>query len=240
MCEMQPAVDYTIVDQQRMTRARKYFRWQRDLVVKEIGRRVVEVGCGLGNFTQFLLDREQVIALDVEQKCIDRVLERFPGGDNLRALVLDASDRRFRELKSFLPDSCVCLNVLEHIENDRLALENMAAILPRGGRIVLVVPAHPALYGPIDRNLGHFRRYSKSSFRALSAKVGLTVRKLHYTNFVGFFGWWANARVFRKEAQSIAQISFFDDWIVPVMSRLEQRVHPPLGQSLFAVLERTS
>lgn len=238
MCELKPAVDYTLADQRRMTRARRYFRWQGDLALRELGRRVVEVGCGMGNFTQLLLERDQVIALDVEQRCIDQVLKRFPARDNLRALVLDASAPRFRDLRAFCPDSCVCLNVLEHVRNDRLALENMASILPPGGRIVLIVPAHPALYGPIDRNLGHFRRYTKASLQTVCSDIGLVARKVHYMNFVGFFGWWANAHLLKRDAQSAAQIAFFDDWIVPAMSSIENAIHPPFGQSLFAVLEK--
>ncbi len=233
-----PSAEYTLADQERMARARRYFEWQNRLVAKELGERVVEVGCGLGNFTGLLLDRAQVIAIDAEPACIDRVLERYRFHNNLQVFVMDATEARFRELVRFAPDSCVCLNVLEHIEDDRLAIENMAAVLPPGGRIVLIVPAHQALYGPIDRNLGHFRRYDKSTVRALSNGAGLVVRKLHYMNLAGFFGWWANARLFKKNAQSGAQISLFDNWIVPLMSKAEGAVHPPVGQSLFAVLAR--
>jgi ubiquinone/menaquinone biosynthesis C-methylase UbiE len=236
-----PPIAYTLSDQKRLTRAKRYFQWQRDLVLKEVGQHVVEVGCGLGNFTEFLLKRPQaatVIALDVEQGCVDTLLERFRDSPGLRALTMDVTSCQFRELARFSPDSCVCLNVLEHVEDDRLAMENMAAVLPRGGRIVLIVPAYQGLYGPIDRNLGHLRRYSKASLRALATEASLTVLKLHYMNMVGALGWWINAHVLKRQAQSERQIAFFDDWFVPPMRRLEAAVHPPCGQSLFAVLER--
>jgi SAM-dependent methyltransferase len=219
-----------------MSRARNYFDWQRRLVVRELGRRVVEVGCGVGNFTRFLLDRELVIALDSERECVDRVRARFPDQPNLETFALNGTDPEFRALRRFAPDSCVCLNVLEHVEDDGAMLANMAAVLPAGGKAVFIVPAHPALYGPIDRHLAHFRRYTRGLLRERAGETGWAVEKIHYMNLAGFFGWWANARIFGREEQSDAQIALFDNWIVPVMRPLESLVPPPIGQSLFAVL----
>jgi 2-polyprenyl-3-methyl-5-hydroxy-6-metoxy-1,4-benzoquinol methylase len=54
----------------------------------------------------------------------------------------------FADLQSFKADSCVCLNVLEHIEHDRDALRRMAGVLAPGGVVILLVPASPRLYGP--------------------------------------------------------------------------------------------
>src|SRR5262249_37810364 len=142
----------------------------------------------------------------------------------------------FRQLARYRPDSCVCLNVLEHIEDDAAALESMASVLVPGGAIVLLIPAFQSLYGPIDRNLGHYRRYNRCDVVRLACRTGLRVRKLHYSNFVGFFGWWANAHVLRREAQSEGQIEIFDRYLVPVLSGIERLVRPPFGQSLLAVL----
>lgn len=231
---------YTVADQERMTRAKNYFAWQSRLVTRELGQRVVEVGCGLGNFTQMLLDREAVIALDIAVDCIERLKRRYPHQPNLHAFALDANSSAFGDLARFRPDSCVCLNVLEHIENDREAVRRMSSILVPGGVIVLLIPAFSALYGPIDQNLGHYRRYSRGSVTELAKAAGLRIRKSHYVNLAGFFGWWVNARITRLEAQSDRQIEIFDRYVVPVMSRIERVVHPPFGQSLFVVLEKPS
>ncbi len=229
---------YTVEDQERMTRARNYFAWQGRLVRREVGQRVVEVGCGVGNFTAMLLDREAVVALDPEPECIERLQERFRRRKNLLAMAGEAGDAAFCDLARFRPDSCVCLNVLEHIEDDRQALYAMTSILPHGGVIVLLVPAFQALYGPIDRNLGHCRRYSRDSIAGLASTAGLEIKKIHYMNSLGFFGWWANAHIFKRQAQSEKQIEFFDLYLVPWMSRLERLAQPPFGQSLFVVLRK--
>ena len=163
---------------------------------------------------------------------------RYPNQPNLHALQCDAGAPAFSELARLQPDSCVCLNVLEHIEDDAAALRRFASILVPRGAIMLLVPAFPALFGPIDQNLGHYRRYTRASIARLTRAAGLELKKVRYMNTAGFFGWWVNARILRREAQSEKQIQVFDRYVVPVMSRLEELLPPPFGQSLFAVLKK--
>ena len=230
--------NYALEDQERMAKAKNYFAWQGRLVTRELGRRVLEVGCGIGNFTGTLLDRDVVIALDIDPHCTERLRERYPNRKNLHVVTCDAGTYAFSELAGFHPDSCVCLNVMEHIENDRAAIAGMASVLVPGGVIVLLLPAFPSLFGPIDKNLGHCRRYTRRSIGGLAAAAGLCIKKAHYMNVCGFFGWWANSHIFRREAQSDTQIEFFDRYVVPLQSRVENVTVPPFGQSLFVVLEK--
>ncbi len=224
-----------------MSRAKNYFLNGRAAsFLPELGQRVIEIGCGIGNFTEKLLTRETVVAVDIEAGCIERLQERYPNQTNLHAFVREAG-AGLDDLKTLRADSIVCLNVLEHIGDDVTTLRNMASIITPGGVIVLIVPAFQSLLGPIDRNLGHHRRYSRQSITRMAADAGLRIRKMHYINFPGFFGWWINAHILRREAQSASQIlEVFDRLIVPVTSRLEAVVPPPFGQSLFCVLERTN
>ena len=228
---------YRIEDQQRMTAAKNSFAWQSRLAARELGSRVLELGCGIGNFTEQLLGREAVIAVDVDADCIDCLRQRFGQRANLLPEVCDIGSDDLLKLARYRPDSCVALNVLEHVEDDRRVLNMLASILPRGGTIVLLLPAFSALYGPIDAKLGHFRRYSRGQVREIADAAPLKVRTLRYLNSVGFFGWWINAHVLRREAQSEAQIATFDRFVVPWMSRMEDKIRLPIGQSLLAVLE---
>jgi SAM-dependent methyltransferase len=234
----QPSTGFTLEDQRQMTRAKNYFAWQSRLVLREVGQRVVEVGCGIGNLTGLLLDRELVVALDPEAACVDRLRERYGPRENLQALVCDTEGPEFLELARLRPDSCVCVNVLEHIERDDAALRAMASILAPGGVIVLLVPAFEALYGPIDRNLGHYRRYRRGGLARMAEQAGLHVRKAHYVNSIGLAGWWVNAHVLKREAQSDAQIAVFDRLVAPLLERVEAAIPPPFGQSLLAVFRK--
>ena len=123
-----------------MTRAKNYFAWQSRLVVRELGQRVVEVGCGIGNFTGLLLDRELVVALDREEACVESLRERFPRRGNLHVLTCEVGSGAFRELARYRPDSVVCVNVLEHIEDDLGALRAMVEILAPGGPLDRPIP----------------------------------------------------------------------------------------------------
>jgi ubiquinone/menaquinone biosynthesis C-methylase UbiE len=236
--EVSTTSDYTVRDQQRMSRAVNYFAWQAKLAMAPLGQRVVEVGCGIGNFTRMIADRERVIGLDIEPACIAEHRKRFASQPNVSSMVMDALAPEFDSLRQERPDSVVCLNVLEHIEDDLGTLRAFAGILPVGGRAVLIVPAFMALYGPIDKHLGHYRRYTRNSFRQVAEQAGFRASQVRYMNTAGFFGWWVNAKVLRREEQSEGQIDLFDKGIVPVMEKLEGWIHPPFGQSIFAVLEK--
>ena len=237
--EMIVSPDYTVRDQERMDHAKRYFEWQFAMAEEHLGRRVLEVGCGLGNFTQHLVSRDCVVGVDVEPLCIENHQKRFAGRPNVTSVCMDVLSRDFPGLKRYEPTSIACLNVLEHVKDDELALAHMSAVLPRGGTAVLIVPAFRSLYGPIDELLGHYRRYSKRSMAQVATKAGFEPRVLRYINSVGFFGWWFNARILKRTEQSTAQIKFFDSMIVPVLSRVERNIEPPVGQSVFTVLVKS-
>jgi 2-polyprenyl-3-methyl-5-hydroxy-6-metoxy-1,4-benzoquinol methylase len=230
--------DYTVRDQQRMKKATRYFEWQFRLAEAQLGRRVLEIGCGLGNFTRHLLNRELVLGVDVEEECIAQRSSDFADYPNLVSMCLDVQDPAFLRLREYAPDSVACLNVLEHVKDHVLALTHMHAVLSPGGKAVLIVPAFESLYGPIDERLGHFRRYSKQSMARAAAEAGFRIKTLRYMNAVGFFGWWVNAHLLKKTEQSEGQIALFDSMVVPVMSKLEGWMEPPVGQSILAVLEK--
>jgi ubiquinone/menaquinone biosynthesis C-methylase UbiE len=235
---MEVSAEYTIRDQERMQRASRYFTWQASLATRHLGRRVLEVGCGMGNFTSHLLARDAVVGLDVVDECLAQHRQRFAGHAGIESLQLDILDPRVLNLQTRRFDSIACLNVLEHISDDAQALRHMHALLPRGGRAVFIVPAFPSLYGPIDTNLGHYRRYSKASWKRLTDAIGFRQVITRYMNVVGFFGWWFNAKILKKQEQSETQIAVFDSVLVPIFSRAEGLLEPPFGQSIFAVLER--
>ena len=229
---------YTLLDQQLMGQAVRYFAWQARTAKAYLGRRVIETGCGVGNFTRYLTDRDLVFSMDVVEECVERNRAHFASHPHMQFRWLDVQDPAFLDLKSLRADTIVCLNVLEHVRDDRLALKHMHHVLAPGGRAIFLLPAFEALYGPIDTNLGHFRRYTKSMWRNLAQDTGFRVTQLRYFNFAGFFGWWFNAHVLRRQAQSAGQIKLFDSLIVPVQSALESALPPPVGQSIFSVLER--
>lgn len=236
--ETRLSFSYLLGDLARMARARNYLAWQYKLVSPYLGGRLVEVGCGTGNLTGYLMRHGEVIAVDIQPECVRRVRARFRGSANLRVELCGPPDEAFLELQNARPDACVCLNVLEHVERDVNALAAMGAILPPGGAVIVLVPAFEALYGPIDFQLGHYRRYTRRSLAAAAEAAGLEVTSARYVNLPGFFAWWLNAKIFRRSAQSEFQIAVFDRFLAPLAARMERILPPPFGQSLLAILQK--
>lgn len=128
------------------------------------------------------------------------------------------------------------LNVLEHLADDRAAAAKAYEELAPGGRLILFVPAFPALTGSIDRRLGHFRRYTKAAARSVLEGAGFRVAIMRYYNLAGFFGWLWRFRVMRRDQQAAAHVKVFDRWVLPIQAAVESKLPwLPLGQSLFAV-----
>lgn len=211
------------------------FQWLTRIALREVGQRVIEAGCDLGSWTRLLLNREQVVALDPHPTRVAGLLARYADYRNLDALTMELSAPRFRELARFRPDSVLCVDALAQVDDDQRALFNFTTVLPRGGRVVLLVPACPSLFGSLDVALGHQRRYSKESLRTVAESVGLRVKELRYVNVAGFFGWWFDNRIL--EAAEVATPTAFRERVVPYLERIERFIAPPFGQSLFAVLE---
>src|SRR5690606_770566 len=107
---------------------------------------------GHGLYTGLLLERGEVLAADIDRACLDHVTERYANHPRLTTTLIDLNDRStIAACGSFRPDTIVCVNVLEHIEHDERALAELLAITSTGGRLVLIVPAHPRLFGRMDQ-----------------------------------------------------------------------------------------
>ncbi len=209
-----------------------------ELAIAELGQRVIEVGCGAGQFTRRLLNREQVVALDPAREQVARVLTELGDHANLEAYSMDIAGPRFRELARFRPDSVLCLHSLERIADDHLALFNMLSVLGPGGRIVLLAHACPALFSPLDFALGHYRRYTADGLRVTAEAVGLRVVRLDYVNPAGMASWWWRSKILGRIDGGPSAETGVDRWIQPIARRLERWVKLPAGSTLFAILER--
>jgi SAM-dependent methyltransferase len=223
-------------DLQQMADATNYLAWQFAMVQPHIGKRVLEVGAGIGTFTRRMAAvAEQVTALEPNQYCFDRLTRETSTLPNVSRHELPVEDFHSTVATGRTFDTIVCMNVLEHIRDDAAVLREFRSLIAPDGRLVLLIPAIPAAFGEIDRRLGHYRRYTKRSVRRLFGETGWRTVELRYFNVIGLLGWIWNTKVLMKHEQSDRQIQLFDRAIVPVMSRLESLLPLPVGQSLLAV-----
>jgi SAM-dependent methyltransferase len=219
-----------------MAGARAYNAWLLDRARPYLGRRVLDVGAGLGTVTEMLAQgRELVVALEPDPEFVQLLRERFAAVDNVRVVDADVTALGGDSLPGDF-DSAVCLNVLEHLPDDVGVLRTLRQQVRPGGRLLLLVPAHPFLFGSLDRALGHERRYSERSLRALLEQAGLAVETLRHVNAVGAIGWLVSARVLKREQIPAASLRVYD-LLVPLLRGLD-RIELPIGLSLWAVTRR--
>ena len=228
---------YAAVDLETMSEARNYQAHVFGLVRPYIGSRVLEVGCGIGTMTSQLLEHaERVVCIEPNLNCAARAREALAGNDRVTIRVCHLEECHRGELQEPRFDTVVCVNVLEHIEDDVRALTLFReAVAPPGGQVVIFVPAVQRLYGPHDAALGHHRRYSKRTLRAAFTAAGLGVVSMRYTNPIGLLGWMYNLYVSGNTEHTTGQVRLFDRFVAPWALPIERLVPPPIGLSLFAV-----
>ena len=222
----------------RMARLEPYNRWLVSRFEHAIGRRVLEIGAGFGNITRHLKGREFIVASDLDPVALEHLKGVFRDDPSVRIasyrFPLDGSARE--EVRALGVDTIVCLNVLEHIEDDRTTLANLKEALSPGGRLVLLVPAFARLFGTLDEHLHHFRRYEKAELEQKIRGAGFELEDLRFVNRPGIFGWWLNGRVLRRRVLPRGQLMAFK-FLMPLLKREE--VEPPSsGLSLLAIARK--
>jgi SAM-dependent methyltransferase len=213
--------------------ADNYNRWIYAQIAPYLGKRILDVGCSIGNITQYYVDRELVVGVDVIDEQLTYARQRFAGMP-YEAHHIDVSSPALLQFRDRQLDTAVCLNVLEHVEDDVHALRNMRDTLVPGGRICLLTPVNKWLYGPMDAIDHHYRRYTRDELNAKLAEAGLAVDHQNYFNLLGIAAWWVQNRIIRRSMAAPSQYSLFD-LLVPILSRVEAVIPPPTGLSLVTI-----
>jgi SAM-dependent methyltransferase len=219
---------------------RPYLKWQVEPFLPHIGQRVLEVGCGVGSIVELLGNRQFICGIDVDAEVLAYAAARFPDRDRYDFRLLDFSQLSQPEITSLRDvrfNTIVSLNLLEHINDDVAALRAMGEIVQPGGHLVLLVPAHPSLYGDYDRLDGHFRRYTKETFMRVLRTAGLTHYSLRYFNALGALGWWAKYKLLRRSIHGSGDFRLMNA-AIPILRPLERILPPPFGLSVTAVVTK--
>jgi 2-polyprenyl-3-methyl-5-hydroxy-6-metoxy-1,4-benzoquinol methylase len=205
---------------QSMRRARGLNRWILEQFKPYIGSRVLEAGCGIGNFTELLLDRERLVCVDNDPLYVEMANWRLGHLENVVTLQRDlALPATYDELKPERLNTIVCLNVLEHIEPDEQVLRAFYDLLEPGGHGIILVPAHMSLYGPCDEALGHVRRYTQPELHTKMQAAGFEIVMMEEFNRMGVPGWALNKWLGRRDLQP-RQMRLFE-WLLPVAKGME-------------------
>jgi glycosyltransferase involved in cell wall biosynthesis/phospholipid N-methyltransferase len=220
----------------RLSRAERYNQWMLQQLTPWLGQRVLEIGSGIGSFTRYLVGRELLLATDLNPRYLRILANTFERHTRVEVLPLDLTSFEPAALAERTLDTILCLNVLEHIEDDRGALRRLHASLAPGGRLLLLVPAHEWLYGAIDRAIDHHRRYERTGLEAKLREAGFQLEHTQFFNRLGVLGWYLNSVILRRSRVPGLQLQL-QNVLVPLL-RAEGALHLPFGLSLVAVARR--
>jgi ubiquinone/menaquinone biosynthesis C-methylase UbiE len=217
-----------------MSQALWYNRWTLNKFQHVLTGDILEVGCGIGNFTKTLTEYGDVWAIDNNEHHLTITKKK-----NIDAHIGKGDIEKgtyFFKKKSF--NTIVCLNVLEHIESDSKALNHMASLLKKNGHLVLLVPVHSWLYSTIDQALGHHRRYNPKTICTMLKKSGFSLSFTRIINFLGAFGWFFAGKIRKHKIVSQGNIKRFNT-LAPIILPIEDIIAPPIGTSILVIAQKT-
>jgi SAM-dependent methyltransferase len=224
---------------QAFAKAERFNKWLYDAVAGYYKGEILEIGSGIGNISKLLLERGEPVTLsDVRINYCEILKRRFKDNTRLKGVfqvdlsLTDFSDKYQPLLASF--DTIIALNVIEHIKNDKLAIQNCKSLLKKDGRLVILVPAFQSLYNSLDKELGHFKRYTRKSLSELLIKEEMEMVTKRYFNSPGIPGWWISGSVFKSKIISDTQLNIYDK-LVPLFRIIDKTTLHLAGLSVIAV-----
>jgi SAM-dependent methyltransferase len=225
-------------DLHNLAEAHRLVDWTSEHVLTHARGSVAEVGSGIGTYSARLLERgaDPLLLLEPDEACLGVLHSVFENEPRVTIAAEELPAAPTLAAHAGRLDAVVSQNVIEHIEDDVAAVRAMAAALRPGGFLSLQVPAHPSLYGGLDRVYGHYRRYTRKSLTQVLEAAGLEVVEMRPFNLLGVLGWVANRHRTAPRVSAPA-LRVFEALLV-AWRPIEERLRPPWGLSLLVHARR--
>ncbi len=219
--------------------APKFNKWMFSQIQPFLKGPVLEIGSGIGNMSRLLIESfPDSFLSDFDKGYWRHLKEQFGEQEHVREVIhMDLVDKDFdRKFGKYFGtmSSVFALNVVEHIEDHKLAVENAKKLIVSGGNIIILVPAFQVLFNKFDVGLGHYRRYTKSSLSALMTSNNISVIESRYFNLLGVFGWFLDGRLLKKKSVSNNRMKIYDS-ILPIAKFLDMIMSRFIGLSVIVV-----
>lgn len=221
-----------------ISKAGKLNEWMFQSIAPYVKGKTLEIGSGIGTISSVFVSHRMPLYLSDYQEGYCRLLQKkFASEPAIKEVFrIDLVDPNFGTVHAALLgtfDTIFALNVIEHIGDDRLAIENCHKLLKTGGHLILLMPSYPALYNRFDKELGHHRRYTSQTMHQLLSPL-FQVMGIKHFNLAGILGWFLFGAVFRRKNITKGQIDAFDTW-VPLFRRADRLTGNKIGLSVIGV-----
>ena len=224
-----------------LDKAKNFTDWMYAEIKPYLEGNILEIGSGIGTYSEKIINDfkdNKIILSDIDSNFVKVLKERFTSKHNLIISKIDLTKLSdLEQIKSKI-NTVFALNVLEHIEDDVSALNNVYSKLEHGGKFVILVPAHKFLFNTIDKAVGHYRRYTKKDIVQKVSETKFKIKKMFYFNFVSMLAWYINGNILKKSEIIQGAMSLFNK-MVPIFRFFEKFVlFKKMGISLIVVLEK--
>jgi glycosyltransferase involved in cell wall biosynthesis len=220
-----------------LEQAPRFNAWMFRSIQPFLGKRVAELGSGRGNLSKLLINHGDVLLTDNRADYLSELKSRWgcrPSVSIAPLDMLDASD--YQALAQFKADTVVCLNVLEHIEDDRFVLQRLNQVLASEAHLVFLVPFNEKLYSEFDQQIGHFRRYKAGELETKMSEAGFIVEKQFFFNKVGVLAWWIGNVLCRQRTISPWQLRLYN--LLTPLFRVLDKCLPIQGLSTIVIARK--
>ncbi len=216
--------------------------WMYNTIKPYCGGNILEIGSGVGNISQyFIKDNFKICLTDIRDSYCNILKQKFAQKKNLIGIEnIDLVDKDFDSKYSShfeKYNTVFALNVIEHIENDKLAIANCRKLLAKNGSLIILVPAYQPLYNSFDIELHHFRRYRKKQMENIFTLNEIIVKKSFYFNALGILGWFIFGNVLKKKIIPESQMTFYNT-IVPIAKLIDVFTFKQIGLSSIVIGEK--
>jgi SAM-dependent methyltransferase len=225
-----------------ISEADRFNKWMYSSIAPALSDNVLEIGSGTGNISDYLLkDKSKVVLSDLQSEYCEYLSRRFSHRQSLVSVEqINLTDQDFENkhhyiLNSF--DAVVAMNVIEHIDNDHLAITNFRKLLKTGGKLIILVPSYKWLYCRFDKELGHFRRYNRKSLSLLLKSNGFIVNDLFHFNAIGILGWLFLGKLLNCKQIKRSQMSIFNN-LVFIFILFDKLLFRKVGLSLIIIASK--
>ena len=218
--------------------AHHFNAWMFEQVQPFMNGRILEIGSGIGNISQYFIDENADIVLsDIREVYCNALQQKFTKNEVLNLdLVHPDFDKVYSHLQGSF-DACFAMNVIEHIEDDHLAMKNLVSLLKVGGKVLILVPAGPSLYNDSDKGLFHFRRYTPSMMNQLFQSAPLLMEKKWMFNALGIPAWFFGGKILKKKEVEGKQMDVYDK-LIPIARFIDWITFRKMGLSIIALAKK--
>ena len=193
----------------------------------------LEIGAGIGSFTdKYKRNIKNIFLTEIDKNNLNILKKKYQNDTNVTILESEVTkiSQKFNTICHF--------NVLEHVKEDKEEIINCLNKINKDGYLIILAPAHNELYGNLDREVGHYRRYQKSFFKNLNLSDGKIV-ELKYMDCMGYILYYMNKLIYKNETYpSSLKIFIWDKIFTPITILLDFLTAYRFGKNVLCVIKK--